>query len=131
MTSSDTVTNVFHDSLCLSNLLVKRIDLKLCVSQNLKKMLCLIIYRVYKMFDWFAGDGFRCSSALCLLLETVFFYFQTNRERKIDNKKFGRKKRFPQFLLCMYVCVYVCVYVCLCVCLSVRALQTSSFNIGG
>ena len=29
-------------------------------------MLCLIIYRVYKMFDWFAGDGFRCSSALCL-----------------------------------------------------------------
>ena len=69
MTSSDTVTNVFHDSLCLSNLLVKRIDLKLCVSQNLKKMLCLIIYRVYKMFDWFAGDGFRCSSALCLFQE--------------------------------------------------------------
>ena len=66
MTSSDAVTSVFHDSLCLSNLLVKRIDLKLCVSQNLKKMLCLIIYRVYKMFDWFAGDGFRCSSALCL-----------------------------------------------------------------
>ena len=61
------------------------------------------------------------------LLETVFFNFQTNRERKIENKKFGRKKRFPQFLLCMYVCV--CIY--LCVCLSVRALQTSSFNIGG
>ena len=37
MTSSDAVTSVFHDSLYLSNLLVKRIDLKLCVSQNLKK----------------------------------------------------------------------------------------------
>ena len=44
------------------------------------------------------------------------FYFQTNRERKIENKTFGRKKRFPQFLLCMYVCVYVCVFVCLFVC---------------
>ena len=74
MTSSDAVTNVFHDSLCLSNLLVKRIDLKLCVSQNLKKMLCLIIYRVYKMFDWFAGDGFRCSSALCLFFEFLLFF---------------------------------------------------------
>ena len=68
MTSSDAVTSVFHYSICLSNLLVKRIDLKLCVSQNLKKIRCLIIYRVYKMFDEFAGDGFRCSSALCLSL---------------------------------------------------------------
>ena len=59
-------------------------------------------------------------------METVFLYFQTNRARKIENKKFGRKKRFPQFLLCMYVCVCVC----LCVCLSVGGLQTSSFNIG-
>ena len=33
------------------------------------------------------------------------FYFQINRDRKIENKKIGRKKRFPQFLLCMYVCV--------------------------
>ena len=66
---------MFHDSLCLSNLLVKRIDLKLCVSQNLKKMLCLIIYRVYKMFDWFAGDGFRCSSALCLSFTFLNFCF--------------------------------------------------------
>ena len=31
----------------------------------------LIIHRVNKMFDWFAGDGFRCSSALCSL---VFLY---------------------------------------------------------
>ena len=83
MTSSDAVTNVFHDSLCLSNLLVKRIDLKLCVSQNLKKMLCLIIYRVYKMFDWFARDGFRCSSALCLFL--VLFTCYTVRESARDN----------------------------------------------
>ena len=59
--------------LCLSNLLVKRIDLKLCVSQNIKTMLCLVIYWVYKMFDWFAGDGICCSSALCLFtLCTVF-----------------------------------------------------------
>ena len=50
MTSSDAVTSVFHDSLCLSNILVKRIDLELCVSQNLKKMLCLVIHRVYKVF---------------------------------------------------------------------------------
>ena len=41
MTSSDAVTNVFHDSLCLSNLLVKHIDLKSCVSQNLKKKCCV------------------------------------------------------------------------------------------
>ena len=54
---------------------------------------------------------------LLLLLETVFLYFQTNRARKIENKKFGRKKRFPQFLLCMYVCVYVYMCVCVFVCL--------------
>ena len=88
------------------------------------------------------NKGTECPRTFCagispLLLGVVFsignrlFYFQINRDRKIDNKKIGRKKRFPQFLLCMYVCVYVCVYVCLCVCLSVRALQTSSFNIGG
>ena len=40
------------------------------------------------------------------------------------------KKRFPQFLLSMYVCLCVCVCVCLFVCLSVIALQTSSFTIG-
>ena len=34
-------------------------------------MLYLIIHRVYKMFDWFAGDSFRCSSALCLLFLCV------------------------------------------------------------
>ena len=66
---------------------------------------------------------------LCIL-ETVFFYFQTNRERKIDNKKFGRKKKVSS-VFTLYVCLCICVYVCLCVCLSVRALQTSSFNIGG
>ena len=74
MTSSDAVTSVFHYSVCLSNLLVKRIDSKLCVSQNLKKIRCLIIYRVYKMFDEFAGDGFRCSSALCLFEYSLLFH---------------------------------------------------------
>ena len=55
------------------------------------------------------------------------FNFQTITERKIENKKLGGKKRFPQFLLSMYVfCLCVCVFVCL----SVIALQTSSFDIG-
>ena len=58
----------------------------------------------------------KITSGSMALLETVFLYFQTNRARKIENKKFGRKKRFPQFLLCMYVCVCVCVFVCLFVC---------------
>ena len=75
---------MFHDSLCLSNLLVKRIDLKLCVSQNLKKMLCLIIHRVYKVFDWFAVDGFRCSSALCL------FYYLKKKKIITCQKKSAR-----------------------------------------
>ena len=48
------------------------------------------------------------------LLETVFFYFQTNRERKIDNKKFGRKKGFLSFYsVCMFVYMCICVFVCL------------------
>ena len=62
------------------------------------------------------------------LLETAFFNVQTIREIRIENKKTWRlKKRFPQFLLSMYVCV--CVYMC--VCLSVGALHTSSLNVGG
>ena len=52
--------SVFFDSLCLLNLLVKRIDLKLCVSQNLKRMLRLIIHRLYKMFDWSAARRYAC-----------------------------------------------------------------------
>ena len=44
------------------------------------------------------------------------FYFQTITERKIENKKLGGggTKRFPLFLLNMYVffCVFVCVFVC-------------------
>ena len=35
-------------------------------------MLWLIIHWVYKMFDWFAGGGFRCSSAFCLFV--IFFW---------------------------------------------------------
>ena len=68
-----------------------------------------------------SGGGFRCSSALCLFklwfLETAFFNVQTIREIKIENKKLGGKKRFPQFLLSMYVfCLCVCVFVCVFVC---------------
>ena len=47
-------------------------------------------------------------------------------KQKFKVKKFEDKKRFPQFLICMYVFLYVC----LCVCLSVFALETSIFNIG-
>ena len=58
-----------------------------------------------------------------------FFYVQTIREIKIENKKLGGKKRFPQFLLSMYVfCLCVCLCVCVFVCLSV--IETSSFDIG-
>ena len=69
MTSSDTVTSVFHDSIYLSNWLVKRIDLKLW---HISKWMMpwLIVHRVYKLFDWSAGNGFCCSSVLCLF----FFY---------------------------------------------------------
>ena len=48
----------------------------------------------------------------CILLETAFL----NENRK--KKTLQGKKRFPQFLLFMYV-----LFVCLCVCLSVVALQ--------
>ena len=51
----------------------------------------------------------------------LFFYFQTNRERKIDNKKIGRKKGFLSFYsVCMFV--YVCVYMCVCVFVCLLAL---------
>ena len=41
------------------------------------------------------------------------FYFQTNRERKLENKKCGRKKGFLSFYsVCMF-CVCICVFVCL------------------
>ena len=35
----------------------------------------LIIHRVYRMFDWFEGGSFRCSSALCLFWFFFFFSF--------------------------------------------------------
>ena len=52
---------------------------------------------------------------LYMLLETVIFYIQTNRERKKEKKTFGRKKGFLSFTLYvgLCVCVYVCVFVCL------------------
>ena len=33
---------------------------------------------MFKMFDWFAGDGFRCSSALCLLTLELVGYCKTH-----------------------------------------------------
>ena len=52
-------------------------------------------------------------SNVCLcFLETAFFNAQTIREIKIENRKLGGKKRFPQFLLSMYVCVFVCLFGC-------------------
>ena len=47
---------------------IKNIDLELWYIKIM--MLCLIIHLVYKMFVWFAGSDFRCSSALCL-----FYYY--------------------------------------------------------
>ena len=60
-----------------------------------------------------------CISVSPVFLETVFFfYFQTITEKKIEYKKLGGRKRFPQFLLSMYVfCMCVCVCVCVFVCL--------------
>ena len=58
-----------------------------------------------------------------IFVETAFFNCQTITEKMIENKALGGKKRFPQFLLGMYV------FLCLCVCLSVIDLQTSSLNI--
>ena len=64
------------------------------------------------------------------LIGNRLFYFQTNRERKKEKKKFGRKKKVSS-VFTQYVCFFVYMCVCLCVCLSVDALKTSSFNIGG
>ena len=53
------------------------------------------------------------------LLETVFFTFKQIGKEKQKIKNLAVKKRFPQFLLCIYVCVYICVCVCVFVCLLV------------
>ena len=55
------------------------------------------------------------------LLETVFFNFQTNRERKIENKKFGDHKKVSS-VFTQYVCLCVCVYMCVCVFVCLLAL---------
>ena len=67
MTSSDAVTSVFHDTLYLSNLLVKCIDLK---SWYISKLWCrdLLFIECIKCSIGFTGNSFRCSSALCLFL---------------------------------------------------------------
>ena len=49
-----------------------------------------------------------------VLLETVFFTFKLLEKEKQTIKNLAVKKRFPQFLLSMYVlCIYICVFVCL------------------
>ena len=55
--------------------------LKVCVwDYGISKVMMpwLIINRVYKMFDWFAGGGFRCSSALCLVCPVSFVCIGSN-----------------------------------------------------
>ena len=41
----------------------------------------LIMHRVYKMFDWFAGGSFCCSSALC----TCFYFTFWTHVKKLYN----------------------------------------------
>ena len=60
-----------------------------------------------------------CIAIVCfwpfkIFLETVFFTFKLLEKKKLTRKNLAVKKRFPQFLLSMYVlCVYICVFVCL------------------
>ena len=98
MTSSDAVTSVFHYSVCLSNLLVKRIDSKLCVSQNLKKMLCLIIHRVYKMLVLVCRRRFPLQLGVVLVYLVFFFSTKTMAIITIHVAQFCRKIR-PLVLL--------------------------------
>ena len=44
----------------------------------------LIMHQVYEMFDWFAGGGFRCSSALCLLVYDSVNWHQTWTDGRIS-----------------------------------------------
>ena len=54
--------------------------------------------------DFLCRDRPAAARRCACFLETVLFYFQTNRERKIDNEKFGRKKGFLSFYsVCMFV----------------------------
>ena len=81
----------------------------------------------------FSLGVFFCSLAFCLFLyvfDAPTYFLETaylNENRKLKKKLEGKKKRFPQYLLCMYVFMYIY----LCVCWSVSILQTSSFDIGG
>ena len=65
-------------------------------------------------------------SEMCVIIGNHLLYFQTIRERKIENKIIGGKKKVYS-VFTQYIC-FVCVNVFV---LSVGALQTSSFNIGG
>ena len=71
------------------------------------------MHQLYNMFDWFAGGGFRCNLALCLLL---------GRSLMIGwRKKSWNPERVPSV-------VTLCV--CLCVCPSVNGLQVTPFDLG-
>ena len=94
----------------------KKIDEISSVSEDMTTVLSFFVIKCYLTNDGFTPMHYQNT---CLYIGNRLFYFQTITERKIENKKLGGKKRFPQFLLSMYV-----------FCLSVIALQTSSFDIG-
>ena len=78
--------------------------------------------------DWSPTDASwcRCLSNILVYWKPPFFLSNYWRKNNRKLKKLSGKKRFPLFLLSMYV--FFCFF--LFVCLSVIALQTSSFNIG-
>ena len=71
------------------------------------------------VLDPYSGDAskdlYSHQFNMCMLL---CLYFSTigNRLLNENRRKKIKVKRFPQFLLCMYVCLCVCVFVCLFVC---------------
>ena len=73
-------------------------------------ILCVFFFLCVRRLQTTSFDTF-FSYRECFFFGNRLFYFQTNRERKIENKKIGCKKKFPQFLLSMYV-LCVCLFVC-------------------
>ena len=48
----------------------------------------LNIHQVYEMFDWVAGSGFRCTSALCLYIY-IYFILSVCHSSKMPLGPFG------------------------------------------